>query len=113
MFRDYGRGISLGCPLSPLMGAFFLKRLDERMERSGLFYVRFMDDNLVLAPTRWRLRKAVKAVLTGEAPPRRSPKPPLPRTNSMADPMMRRFIVGSRRGSSASQKRIAAPGKRA
>ena len=32
------------------------------MERSGLFYVRFMDDILVLAPTRWRLRKAVKAV---------------------------------------------------
>ncbi len=49
-------------PLSPLMGAFFMRRLDERMERSGLFYVRFMDDILVLAPTRWRLRKAVKAV---------------------------------------------------
>ncbi len=62
VFRDYERGISLGCPLSPLMGAFFLKPLDERMERSGLFYVRFMDDILVLAPTRWRLRKAVKAV---------------------------------------------------
>ncbi len=30
--------------------AFFLKRLDERMERSGLFYVRFMDDILVLSP---------------------------------------------------------------
>ncbi len=43
-------------------GAFFLKQLDERMQRSGLFYVRFMDDILVLAPTRRRLRKAVKAV---------------------------------------------------
>ncbi len=32
------------------------------MERSGLFYVRFMDDILVLSPTRWRLRKAVRAV---------------------------------------------------
>ncbi len=31
-FRDYERGISLGCPLSPLMGAFFLKRLDAGME---------------------------------------------------------------------------------
>ena len=28
----------------------------------GLFYVRFMDDILVLAPTRWKIRKAVKAV---------------------------------------------------
>ncbi len=43
------------------MGAFFLKRLDERMDKSGLFYVRFMDDILLLAPTRWRLLKAVKA----------------------------------------------------
>ncbi len=32
------------------------------MERSRLFYVRFMDDVLVLALTRWRLRKVVKAV---------------------------------------------------
>ncbi len=37
----------------------------KRMERSGLFYVRFMDDILVLAPTRWRLWKAVKAVNEG------------------------------------------------
>ncbi len=33
------------------------------MARSGLFYVCFMDDILVLAPTRWRLRKAVNEVL--------------------------------------------------
>jgi len=33
------------------------------MARSGQFYMRFMDDILVLAPTRWRFRKAVKAVL--------------------------------------------------
>ncbi len=61
-FWDYEKGISLGCPLSPLIGAFFLNALDQRMERFGLFYVRFMDDILVLAATRWRLRKAVKRV---------------------------------------------------
>ncbi|MCH8155417.1 MAG: hypothetical protein IH786_09195 [Proteobacteria bacterium] len=61
-FHDHERGISLGCPLSPLMGAFFLHELDERMERTRLFYVRFMDDILVLAPTRWTLRRAIKAV---------------------------------------------------
>ncbi len=27
-FWDYEKGISLGCPLSPLMGAFFLHELD-------------------------------------------------------------------------------------
>ncbi len=58
-FWDYEKGISLGCPLSPLIGAFFLNALDERIEKSGLFYVRFMDDILVLSPTRWKLRKAV------------------------------------------------------
>lgn len=62
VFWEYQKGISLGCPLSPLIGAFFLNGLDERMEKSGLFYVRFMDDILVLSPTRWKLRKAVKAV---------------------------------------------------
>ena len=61
-FHDHEQGISLGCPLSPLMGAFFLHELDERMERTGLFYVRFMDDILVLAPTRWKLRRAVKGL---------------------------------------------------
>ncbi len=61
-FWSYDKGISLGCPLSPLIGAFFLSELDRRMERSGLFYVRFMDDVLVLAPTRWRLRRAVKCI---------------------------------------------------
>ena len=30
----------------------------------GLFYVRFMDDIVVLSPTRWKLRKAI-AVLNG------------------------------------------------
>ncbi len=33
------------------------------MARSDLFYLRFMDDILVLAPTRWRFRKAVNEVL--------------------------------------------------
>jgi RNA-directed DNA polymerase len=48
--------------LSPLIAAFFLDQLDRRMNASGLFYVRFMDDILVLAPTRWKLRRAVRLV---------------------------------------------------
>ncbi len=61
-FFDHDRGISLGCALSPLIGAFFLDDLDRRMGSLGLFYVRFMDDVLVLSPTRWKLRRAVRAV---------------------------------------------------
>ena len=61
-YEDIEQGISLGCPLSPLIGALFLDLLDRRMDAVGLFYVRFMDDWVVLAPTRWKLRKAVRLV---------------------------------------------------
>lgn len=55
-------GISLGCPLSPLMAALYLEPLDRRLEASGLTYARFMDDWVILAPTRWSLRRAVRVV---------------------------------------------------
>ena len=62
LFWESDRGIPLGCPLSPIIGAFFLAELDQRLERTGLFYVRFMDDIVVLAPTRWKLRRAVRVL---------------------------------------------------
>ncbi len=55
-------GISLGCPLSPVMAAIYLEPLDRRMEATGLTYARFMDDWVILAPTRWSLRRAVRVV---------------------------------------------------
>ncbi len=66
-FWEFTRGIPLGCSLSPLIGAFVLHALDARLERLGLFYVRFMDDLLVLAPTRWALRRAIRTVNAGLA----------------------------------------------
>ena len=44
------------------MGALFLKPLDDRMAAMGCFYARFMDDWVILAPTRWKLRRAIRAV---------------------------------------------------
>jgi len=44
---------------SRVLGAFFLHELDERLGATGLFYVRFMDDVVVLTPTRWQLRRAI------------------------------------------------------
>jgi RNA-directed DNA polymerase len=52
----------LGSPLSPRMGACFLTALEAALAALGRFSVRDMDDILVLAPTRWTLRAAVKVV---------------------------------------------------
>jgi hypothetical protein len=62
LYEDVERGISLGCPLSPLVGALYLKLLDERIQSTGLAYARFMDDWVILAPTRWKLREAIRLV---------------------------------------------------
>jgi RNA-directed DNA polymerase len=61
-FWDYEKGISLGCPLSPLIGGFFLNALDAAAAKLRLFYIRFMDDILILAPTRWQLRGGVRGM---------------------------------------------------
>jgi len=43
------------------MGALYLKPLDNAIEKEEVFYARYMDDWIVLADTRWKLRGAVKA----------------------------------------------------
>ena len=49
-YRTVTKGISLGCPLSPLMGALYLSPLDEAMAAlPGIRYTRFMDDWVILA----------------------------------------------------------------
>lgn len=53
-------GISMGCPLSPLIGAIYLTELDRALSLKNVFYVRYMDDRVVLTKTRSQLRKAVK-----------------------------------------------------
>jgi len=44
------------------MGALYLKLLDERIETTGLPYARFMDDWVILAPSRWKLQAAIRLV---------------------------------------------------
>ena len=55
-----------GGSLSPLLGALYLAPLDQATEKlvaSGkIFYVRYMDDFVLLARTRWHLREAISSV---------------------------------------------------
>jgi len=44
------------------MGALYLQPLDDAVTAAGLFYARFMDDWIIVAPNRWKLRKAVRIV---------------------------------------------------
>ena len=57
-------GINKGNPLSPLLGAVYLKVMDDKIggycERHGLRYYRFMDDWLILCKTRHQLRTVVR-----------------------------------------------------
>ena len=62
LYQDIERGIPKGASLSPLLGAFYLLDLDRKMARLDVTYMRYMDDILILAKTRWKLKKAIKAL---------------------------------------------------
>jgi hypothetical protein len=62
-----GVGMVASGGLSPLLGALYLTPLDRRMDRlcKGkrlVHYVRYMDDIVLLARTRWELRRAIAAL---------------------------------------------------
>jgi hypothetical protein len=44
------------------MGALYIKPLDDRMKETGVFYARFMDDWVIIAQTRWKLRFVIRNV---------------------------------------------------
>ena len=62
LYKDIKRGIPRGSSLSPLIGAFYLMELDQKMARLDVKYFRYMDDIVILAPTRWKLKKAVRVL---------------------------------------------------
>jgi len=62
IFYDFHeKGIPMGSPLSPLLGAIALIPLDKAMGQiNGIFYARFMDDWAVLTKSKTALRKVIK-----------------------------------------------------
>jgi RNA-directed DNA polymerase len=59
-FRDIEDGTSRGCPISPLLGALYLSALDNHFAEKDAYYIRYMDDILILSKTRWQNRKVVR-----------------------------------------------------
>jgi len=59
-YREIKKGISLRCPISPLVGAMYLSRLDEMFFSKNVFYARYMDDWVILAKTKWALRHLIR-----------------------------------------------------
>lgn len=55
----FKKGIPKGCPVSPLIAALYLKPLDDEMSRHG-FYVRFMDDWVIMVKKKHQLRKVIQ-----------------------------------------------------
>ena len=62
-YRNTGKGIVAGGSISPLLGALYLLPLDREMYKyvssDRIFYIRYMDDIIILSKTRWHLRKAI------------------------------------------------------
>ncbi len=62
-FHTPEKGIARGCALSPLMGALHLWVVDDYFARQkNIRYARYMDDFVILAKSRWSLRRQVKAL---------------------------------------------------
>jgi len=63
-FYEYDqKGLPMGSPLSPLLGAISLIPLDKAMGQvKGIFYARYMDDWVVLTKSKTALRKIIKII---------------------------------------------------
>lgn len=62
-FVDAPSGLRAGGAPSPVLGAFYLYDLDCAIEaQSDVFYLRYMDDLIVIARQRWPLRRAIATI---------------------------------------------------
>ncbi|HDO1322459.1 TPA: transposase [Aeromonas veronii] len=64
LFHHPQGGLPRGSPLSPLIGAALLTELDSQISAlPGLWYLRFMDDFLLMTTRRWPLRRAIRLLM--------------------------------------------------
>jgi len=61
IYSECQQGIPLGCAASPALAAIYLSPLDNAISKiPGVKYLRYMDDWIILCPSRWKMRRAVK-----------------------------------------------------
>jgi len=61
IYSESKQGIPLGCAASPALAAIYLSPLDNAISKiPGVKYLRYMDDWIILCPSRWKMRRAVK-----------------------------------------------------
>jgi hypothetical protein len=61
IYSECQQGIPLGCAASPALAAIYLSPLDKAISKiPGVKYLRYMDDWIILCPSRWKMRRAVK-----------------------------------------------------
>lgn len=57
------QGLPMGSSLSPLLGAVYLKKLDQAMDRrQNIFYRRYMDDFIIMTKTKSEFKSAIKQI---------------------------------------------------
>ena len=60
-YQEIHQGISRACPLSPILGALYLKAMDDYFsQQKQFYYVRYMDDILILSKTRWQNKRPLR-----------------------------------------------------
>ncbi|MEK7079179.1 MAG: reverse transcriptase domain-containing protein, partial [Patescibacteria group bacterium] len=61
-----GIGMTAGGSISPILGALYLLPLDRALRRltqdKSIFYLRYMDDFIILTKSRWKLKNAIKLI---------------------------------------------------
>ena len=61
IYSESKQGIPLGCATSPALAANYLSPLNNAISKiPGVKYLRYMDDWIILCPSRWKMRRALK-----------------------------------------------------
>ena len=61
-YKTFKKGICRGTSLSSLLGALYLEELDVAMKNSSSFYIRYMNDIIVMSKNKWSFRRNIRKV---------------------------------------------------